>query len=69
MRRYLSSDDVRSMLKRACIVAGTQRALAPTIGVSEQFLSDVVRGKREPSGEILRYLQLERVVSYRSSQS
>lgn len=42
----------------------TQRELASDIGVSPQFLSDVLRGKREPSGAILEFLSLERIVTY-----
>lgn len=43
----------------------TQMSLAAAIGVSASFLSDVMHGRREPTGKVLKYLGLERVVVYR----
>jgi transcriptional regulator with XRE-family HTH domain len=49
-----------------CLTAGrTQRQLAQEIGVSPQFLNDILHGKRVPSGKVLDYLGFERVVLYR----
>ena len=43
----------------------TQLTLATAIGVSASFLCDVMHGRREPTGKVLEYLGLERVVVYR----
>lgn len=42
-----------------------QAQLAEQIGVSTPFLNDVLHGKREPSGKVVEFLGLERVVMYR----
>jgi hypothetical protein len=42
-----------------------QLSLAAAIGVSASFLNDVMHERREPTGKILEYLGLERVVVYR----
>ena len=44
---------------------GTQKAAAERMGVSQQYLSDVLNENREPGALILDALGLERVVSYR----
>jgi transcriptional regulator with XRE-family HTH domain len=64
-----TSDQVRDMLwgviKSQPGRPLTQKALAAKIGVSLPFLNDILRGFREPSGKVLTFLGLERVVTYR----
>lgn len=43
----------------------TQAELASLIGISPQFLSEILNGKRNPSQTVLNFLGLEKVVSYR----
>lgn len=43
---------------------GKQIDLAAKLGVTPQYLGDVLAGKREPGEKILKTLRLERVVSY-----
>lgn len=57
--------DVQRKLRRACSYAGSQKRVAEIAGVSPQYISDVLNGKREPGQAILTYLGLERVISYR----
>lgn len=68
MKEY-TADEVRGMLwKRMKETNGaplTQKALAVEIGVSTPFLNDILNDKREPSGKVLTFLGLERVVTYR----
>ncbi|MDF2434507.1 MAG: hypothetical protein JWP44_4138 [Mucilaginibacter sp.] len=45
-----------------------QLTLAAAIGVSAQFLNDVLHGRKEPTGKVLEYLGLVRVVVYRISK-
>jgi DNA-binding transcriptional regulator YdaS (Cro superfamily) len=63
----LTDRDVIKRLQSAVQAAGSQRAFAAAHGVSEQYLSDVLRGRREIGQKILDTLGLERVVSYREA--
>ena len=70
MRSDLTSEQVRKRLWGLIRPAPgpyrrTQLGLAQEIGVSLPFLNDILHGKREPSGKVLEYLGLERVVTYR----
>lgn len=61
----MTPDSVRALIRRACREAGSQKAWAKRHGVNEAFLSQVLRGEREPSPAILEPFGLERVVIYR----
>lgn len=43
----------------------TQSTLAASIGISPQFLSQILNGERNPSDAVLNFLGLEKVVRYR----
>ena len=64
-RANLTKDDVLSMLRKAVKDAGSQRWLARSWGVSEQFLSDVLRNNRRPTYAILENLGIEATIVYR----
>lgn len=59
---------LRDVLHRlhALIGDGTQKAAAERLGVSQQYLSDVLNEAREPGPLILAGLGIERVVTYRT---
>ena len=42
-----------------------QRTLAHELGISESYLCDVLKGRKEPGESILEPLGLERVIRYR----
>lgn len=46
----------------------TQLSLAAAIGISAQYLNDILHGNREPCEKCLDYLALEKVVVYRVKQ-
>jgi len=48
--------EVRRALHRACVNAGSQRAFAQQVGVSDAYISDVLCGYREPSRRICKVL-------------
>jgi hypothetical protein len=48
--------------------AGTQKQAAILLGVSEQFLSDVLRSRRGPGEKLLSKLGLVLVTSYRKAK-
>ena len=56
--------DVCRMLRERCKAAGGQRAWAQAVGISEQYVSDVLNARREPGESILRALGLAKVVRY-----
>ena len=43
----------------------TQADLADRIGISPQFLSEILHEKRNPSDTVLNFLGLEKVITYR----
>jgi hypothetical protein len=56
-----------AILKRRC--DGRHIAVvASELGVSSQYLSDVLRGARDPGPKILVALGLERVITYRKKR-
>lgn len=58
----MTESDVRALLQTRVEAAGSQRALAKAIGVSEVFIHQVLYGKRPPSEMILDFLHLERTI-------
>jgi hypothetical protein len=64
----MTPDSVRALIRRACKEAGSQKAWCKQHGIGEAFLSQVLRGEREPSPAILDIFDLEKVVSYRRKQ-
>jgi transcriptional regulator with XRE-family HTH domain len=57
--------DVIAAIRRSAKEAGTQKALAERLGISESYLADVLGGRKDPGEAILEPLGLERVVTYR----
>lgn len=43
---------------------GSQKEFAKRCGISQQFLSDILHGRREISDKILKFLHIERKVIY-----
>ena len=66
MKKY-SADEVRTLLRSKAIEAGSQRKLAKQMGCSAAFITDVLKGKREPTGPVLAYLGLRRDVLHEIS--
>lgn len=60
----LTERDVLDRLRAAVAVAGSQKAYAERIGVSQTYLSDVLTGNRAPGEKILTALGLEAVMMY-----
>lgn len=66
--QYTSEQVVEQLRKCMALESLNQTELARAIGVSVPFVNDILKGKRAPSGKILTYLGLERVVVYRTAQ-
>lgn len=56
--------EVRRLLRKACEYAGSQNEWAELYGISAAYVSDVIRGRRNPGEAILNALGLVKVVSY-----
>ena len=65
----LTEQDVMDRLRAAVAAAGSQKAYAEQIGVSQSYLSDVLVGNRTPGEKILVALNLEAVMMYREKQN
>lgn len=59
---------VRDVLLFSVIAMGSQKAAAEQWGVSEQYLSDVLSGRRQPGAKLCAGVGYERVISYRRTQ-
>jgi transcriptional regulator with XRE-family HTH domain len=56
------------MLEQLVAAKGSQKEAAKTLRISEQYLSDVLKSRREPGSAILIALGLERHVTFRKVQ-
>ena len=60
----MNTNEVIHLISNAVNQVGSQKKLALRIGISEQYLSDVLNRRREPGKMILKYFRLTRIVSY-----
>lgn len=55
-------------LRRACTAAGSQRRWAQAHGLSPQYVTEVLRGRREPGPALCDALSLQRIISYQKTR-
>lgn len=60
----MNKSDVAIRIHLAVNRYGNQRTMAKAMGISEQYLSDMLRGKREWSEDLLAHVGVERYVGY-----
>lgn len=65
MPKYLNAQQVVQLLRERREVCGSQKDLAIALNVSQQYLSDVMAGKRAPGVLILTPLGLVAEIVYR----
>lgn len=63
--KQMCLDEVLALLAQRCSNAGGKAAWAQEVGVSPQYVSDVIGRRRDPGNAILRPLGIEKVISYR----
>jgi DNA-binding transcriptional regulator YdaS (Cro superfamily) len=61
-------DEIRA-LQSAINRAGSQKAFAEKAGVSQQYLSEVLNGRKEMGPLLQNALGIERVVTYRKKEN
>lgn len=60
----MTRDELTLRIHAAAKVAGSQRALAKQWDVSPSYVTDLLRGLRDPGPKILEALGIERVITY-----
>ena len=60
----MTHDELLEYLKGEVTAANTQKEFAEEVGISEQFLTDVLHGRREITGKLLKYFGREKIVTY-----
>ena len=61
---YAELPEVVELLRVLATQSDSQSALAAEIGISPQYLNDILKGRREPGETVLRYLGLQKRVIY-----
>lgn len=61
---FIDGTDVRRILLRLSYHYGSQKNLAAALGVSAQYVTDILHGKRKPGPAILRVLGIEAQTIY-----
>ncbi len=64
----MNEREMISHIKSLCRKAGSQKAFAASLGISEQYLSEIIRGKRGMSDNVLTKLGFEKVILYAASK-
>jgi phage portal protein BeeE len=62
---HISWQQMQILVMTAIAIEGSQKKAAKTFGVSPQYLSDVIRGRREITDKIANYFGVERCVVYK----
>jgi len=62
--KYLTLDEAREDLRLMADDMSTHAALAKKIGISPQYLHDILAGRREPGPKVLAFLKIKKVVLY-----
>lgn len=60
----MNKSEVSLRIQRAVLRYGNQRTMAKAMGISEQYLSDMLRGTREWSEDLLAHVGVERYTAY-----
>lgn len=68
MKALLTIEDVLDRIRREVKACGTQQAFAAKIGVTQGYINDILKRKREPGPKVLGSLGLEKVVVYREKE-
>ncbi len=65
LKEYISKEDIVEELRLLADSMSTRNALAEKIGISPQYLCDILKGKRNPGVKVCKFLRVEPVLVYR----
>lgn len=68
-KKTYTLQELVSLLEAEVKQSGSQKEAAKKLGVSAQYLGDVLSGKREPGKKILDALKLRKVIKYEEDHS
>lgn len=60
-------EETREKLRQACRESGGQSAWCQKHGITAPFLSEILRGRRDPTERVVRLIGLERVMMFREA--
>lgn len=60
----MKKKELIARMQREVAKAGSQKAYASVLGISEQYLCDILRGRRELGEKVLKALKVRKVVLY-----
>lgn len=60
----LNADDMLSEVKRWVAASGSQKKAAKLLGVSEQYMTDVLKGRREVGPTLAEALGYDKIVMF-----
>jgi len=63
-RTLLTVEDVLELMRREVKACGSQQAFASKVGITQGYVNDILKRKRELGPKILDALGLRKVVSY-----
>lgn len=69
MSRWLTPDALRAVLVAEVRRMGEQQIAAKQWGISPQYLSDVLKSRREPGAKLLKALGYQRIVIYQKGRA
>ena len=61
---YVNKDKAMRMIRTAVRRSGSQKQFAEDAGVSAQYLSDMLKGRREPARAVLEAVGLEKITIF-----
>lgn len=64
MSTYISQDAIITMLISKCQERGKKKGLAEQIGVSPQYVTDILKGRRDISSEVAEKLGYRKLVLF-----
>lgn len=60
----MNEEELLNYLKELVINAGTQRKLANELGISQVYLSDILKGRRTIGKSVLDKLKIKKIINY-----
>lgn len=64
-KKEFERDDLIQLVRLGIDIAGSQAAYAEQLGISPQYLCDVLYDRREPGDKMLDGMGLKRIVKYK----